>query len=82
MWCNTCITNFTNKQSVYFFTNILRPPNDNIYEFKIRIMSYESPNREWLIAEIESELGNIGLDLDAWSTSELEDMYNNLMGSL
>ena len=48
---------------------------------KINIMSYESPNREWLIAEIESELGN-PIDLDAWSTSELEDMYNNLVGSM
>ena len=53
-------------------------------------MSYESSNREWLIAEIEkrtgwvitaSELGN-PIDLDAWSTSELEDMYNNLIGSM
>jgi hypothetical protein len=45
-------------------------------------MSYQSSNREWLIAEIESEHGNTGLDLDAWSTSELEDMYNNLIGSM
>jgi len=44
-------------------------------------MSYQSSNREWLIAEIESELGN-PIDLDAWSTSELEDMYNNLVGSM
>ena len=48
---------------------------------KINIMSYESPNREWLIAEIESELGN-PIDLSAWSTSELEDMYDNLVGSM
>ena len=48
---------------------------------KINIMSYESPNREWLIAEIESELGN-PIDLSAWSTSELEGMYNNLVGSM
>jgi len=48
---------------------------------KISIMSYQSSNREWLIAEIESELGN-PIDLDAWSTSELEDMYNNLVGSM
>ena len=44
-------------------------------------MSYESSNREWLLAEIESELGN-PIDLSAWSTSELEDMYNNLVGSM
>ncbi len=44
-------------------------------------MSYESPNREWLIAEIESELGNT-IDLSAWSTSELEDMHNTLVGSM
>ena len=48
---------------------------------KINIMSYESSNREWLIAEIESELGN-PINLGAWSTSELEDMYNNLVGSM
>jgi hypothetical protein len=48
---------------------------------KIKIMSYKSPNREWLIAEIESELG-FPIDLGAWSTSELEDMYNNLVGSM
>jgi hypothetical protein len=44
-------------------------------------MSYESSNREWLMAEIESELGN-PIDLDAWSTSELADMYNTLVGSM
>ena len=44
-------------------------------------MEYQSSNREWLIAEIESELGN-PIDLYAWTTSELEDMYNNLIGSL
>jgi hypothetical protein len=48
---------------------------------KFSIMSYESSNREWLMAEIESELGN-PIDLDAWSTSELEDMYNTLVGSM
>ena len=48
---------------------------------KLSIMSYESPNREWLIAEIESELGN-PIDLSAWDTRELEDMYNNLVGSM
>ena len=48
---------------------------------KINIMSYESPNREWLIAEIESEFG-CTFDLDAWSTSELEDMYDTLIGSM
>lgn len=35
MWCNTCTTHFTIKQSTYFFTNIIRSPTDNIYEFKI-----------------------------------------------
>jgi hypothetical protein len=44
-------------------------------------MNYKSSNREWLIAEIESELGS-PMDLDAWSTSELEDMYDNLIGSM
>jgi hypothetical protein len=48
---------------------------------KFSIMSYESSNREWLMAEIESELGN-PIDLDAWSTSELADMYNTLVGSM
>ena len=48
---------------------------------KLSIMSYESSNREWLIAEIESELGN-PIDLSAWDTRELEDMYNNLVGSM
>ena len=48
---------------------------------KISIMEYQSSNREWLIAEIESELG-CTFDLDAWSTSELEDMHNNLVGSM
>jgi len=51
---------------------------------KISIMSYESPSREWLIAEIESELGNpfTPFDLDAWTTSDLENMYNSIIGSM
>ena len=44
-------------------------------------MEYQSPNREWLIAEIESEFG-CTFDLGAWSTSELEDMYDTLIGSM
>jgi len=39
MWCNTCTTHFTTKQSVYFFANKLRHRIDNIYEFKIITMS-------------------------------------------
>ena len=46
-------------------------------------MQHQSPNREWLIAEIESELQDyFMIDLDAWDTRELEDMYNNLIGSM
>jgi hypothetical protein len=48
---------------------------------KISIMEYQSSNREWLMAEIESELGN-PIDLDAWSTSELQHMYDILVGSM
>ena len=50
---------------------------------KISIMSYESPSREWLIAEIESELGNpfAPFDLDAWTAQDLENMYNSIIGS-
>jgi hypothetical protein len=50
---------------------------------KIKIMSYESPSREWLIAEIESELSNgfAPFDLDAWTIQDLENMYNSIIGS-
>ena len=38
-------------------------------------------HREWLIAEIESEL-SISHDLSAWTTAELQDMYDTLVGSM
>lgn len=44
-------------------------------------MDYRLPHRRRLIAQIESEIGR-PMDLDAWTTSELEDMYDNLVGSM
>ena len=44
-------------------------------------MDYELSHRRRLIARIESEIGR-PMDLDAWTTSELEDIYDNLVGSM
>jgi hypothetical protein len=45
-------------------------------------MKERSPRCEWLITEIESELGMIGLGLEDWTESELEGLYDNLIGSM
>ena len=44
-------------------------------------MDHKWQQRKRLIAQIESEIGR-PMDLDAWTTSELEDMYDNLVGSM
>ena len=38
-------------------------------------------HRAWLIAEIESET-SITHDWDAWTTNELQDTYDTLIGSM
>ena len=46
-------------------------------------MSYKSSNREWLLNEIEAFFGNeLEMDLNTWSTRDLEVMYDTLIGSM